>query len=115
MSLADRWNRFWFADARYFDLALLRIGVVGFLLYFMLDSQFGALTYVLSLPDDLYTATPRVLRYMVAPFGGGAASRNLGVRDLLGDTAGGHGRAGRSLHQCGAVSVCGSAACSCRR
>ena len=69
MLLADRWSRFWFADARYFDLALLRIGVVGFLLYFMLDSQFGALTYVLSLPNDLYIATPRVLRLMLAPFG----------------------------------------------
>jgi len=69
MLLADRWSRFWFADARYFDLALLRIGVVGFQLYFMLDSNFGALTYVMSLPDELYIATPRILRLMVAPFG----------------------------------------------
>jgi|GEM_PF-874288 uncharacterized membrane protein YphA (DoxX/SURF4 family) len=54
MTLSERWNNFWFADAPYFDLAVMRIACVAFQCFFLLDSQFGAVQYVLSLPADMY-------------------------------------------------------------
>jgi len=69
MQFATRWNRFWFADAPYFDLALMRLVIVAFQCFYLLDSQFGALKYVLSLPDELYGLAPRILRLFVWPWG----------------------------------------------
>jgi uncharacterized membrane protein len=69
VQLGARWNGFWFRDAPYFDLAFMRVVIVAFQCYFLLDSQFGALKYVLSLPDDLYVLGPRMLRLFVWPWG----------------------------------------------
>jgi len=69
MSLAERWGRYWFADAPYFDLALMRIAVAGFQFYFLLDTQYASLQYVLSLPHDLFHADARILRLFLWPMG----------------------------------------------
>jgi hypothetical protein len=61
MKFSHRWNRFWFSDAPYFDLAVLRIIAVGIQLFYMLNEQFSDLTYVYSLPHSAYSPLP-VLR-----------------------------------------------------
>ena len=69
MSLSERWGRYWFADAPYFDLALMRIVVAGFQLYFLLDVQYASLQYVLGLPPDMFHADARILRLFMWPMG----------------------------------------------
>jgi hypothetical protein len=62
------WNRFWFSDGPYFDLALARIGVVGLQLITLVGYQFENLTRVTSLPLVLYR--PMVLmRLVTSPWG----------------------------------------------
>lgn len=61
MKLRSLWNGFWFSDAPYFDLAVLRVIAVGTQLFYMLNEQFSDLTYVYSLPHSAYSPLP-VLR-----------------------------------------------------
>jgi hypothetical protein len=71
MKLRSLWNGFWFSDAPYFDLAVLRVIVVGTQLFYILNEQFSDLTYVYSLPHSAYAPLP-VLRAFLA-LGGAAA------------------------------------------
>lgn len=48
------WDKFWFSDGPYFDLALMRIAVVGLQLLTLVSIQFESLTRVTSLPAWLY-------------------------------------------------------------
>lgn len=54
----QRWSRFWFADAPYFDLALMRILFVGLQLFLMLLFGFEGNYYVNALPDTMWQAIP---------------------------------------------------------
>jgi hypothetical protein len=62
------WNRFWFSDAPYFDLAVLRLIAVGMQLFYMLNEQFSDLTYVYTLPSSVYAPLP-LLRALLWPWG----------------------------------------------
>lgn len=68
MNVKTAWNRFWFADAPYFDLALLRIIAVGFHVFFLLAYQFEVLPYSLSLPASQYEPL-YLLKAFVWPWG----------------------------------------------
>jgi hypothetical protein len=68
MSLRSAWNRFWFSEGSYFDLAVLRIIAVGTQLFYLLNETFSTLDYVYTLPHGMYH--PLVaLRVFVWPWG----------------------------------------------
>src|SRR5687767_15434655 len=69
MSLTSVWRNFWFREAPYFDLAVVRLLVVGFQLFWLLNTVFPWLFYVNALPDELYSPI-YVLRLMLLPFNG---------------------------------------------
>jgi hypothetical protein len=62
------WSDFWFKDAPYFDLAVLRLVFVSFQCFFLLDSSFGSLSYFLSLPQEMFHALP-TLKLFLLPWG----------------------------------------------
>lgn len=66
MSLADRWNRYWFGPGSTFDLAFMRIVLVGLQCYILLSYSFPSLIYTLSLPEYLYQ--PRVVLRLLMPW-----------------------------------------------
>jgi hypothetical protein len=68
MKIRSLWNNYWFAPGSYFDLAVLRIIVVGTQVFYMLNEQFSDLTYVYSLPRSVYTPLP-LLRAFLWPLG----------------------------------------------
>jgi hypothetical protein len=68
MSLAAKWQSFWFKPAPYFDLAFLRVLVVALQCLLLLAGSFNALTYANTLPSETYH--PLVsLRLFTFPFG----------------------------------------------
>ncbi len=69
MSVTSAWRNFWFREGPYFDLAVVRLLVVGFQLFWMLNTIFPWLFYVNALPDELYSPI-YVLRLMLLPFNG---------------------------------------------
>ncbi len=63
-----RWNKYWFGEASFVDLAVLRILAVGMQLFYMLNEQFSDLEYVYSLPRETYSPLP-LLRILLSPWG----------------------------------------------
>jgi hypothetical protein len=68
MSLKSGWNSFWFSDAPYFDLAVLRIIAVATQLFNLLSETFATLDYVYSLPHSMYHPLV-VVRAFMWPWG----------------------------------------------
>jgi hypothetical protein len=62
------WHKYWFAEEPYFDLGLMRLGVVGLQLITLVGVQFDKLTRVITLPIDLYHPVA-VVRLLMAPWG----------------------------------------------
>ncbi len=62
------WNRYWFADEPYFDLALMRLGVVGLQLMTLIGVQFDKLSVVVTLSRTLYHPVA-LIRLIMAPWG----------------------------------------------
>ena len=71
MSVRSGWERWWFQDAPYFDLAVLRVGAVGLQCFLLLSKIFGEMIYVVGLPTDLYAPLP-LMRIFMLPWGWGA-------------------------------------------
>ncbi len=65
--LVNKWSNYWFRPGRCFDLALVRIVLVGLQCYLLLSYSFPSLMYALSLPEYLYQ--PRVVLRVLMPFG----------------------------------------------
>jgi uncharacterized membrane protein YphA (DoxX/SURF4 family) len=68
MSVKTAWNRFWFSDAPYLDLAILRIIAVFTQLFYLIDAQFSRVQYALGLPARMYEPM-LVLKFFVWPLG----------------------------------------------
>jgi hypothetical protein len=68
MNIKSAWNRFWFSEGSYFDLAVLRIIAVGTQLFYLLNETFSTLAYVYTLPRAIYHPL-FVLRPFVWPWG----------------------------------------------
>jgi hypothetical protein len=62
------WQKYWFADEPYFDLGLMRLGVVGLQLITLVGVQFDKLTRVITLPTELYHPVALV-RLIMSPWG----------------------------------------------
>lgn len=71
MSIQSAWNGYWFRDAPYFDLAFIRILIVGLQCFVLLSTVFEGLIYVIGLDDALYAPLP-LLRVFMLPWGWGA-------------------------------------------
>lgn len=56
--MSERWSRFWFADAPYFDLALMRILFVSLQLLLLLLDGFEGIHYAAALPDSMWLPIP---------------------------------------------------------
>lgn len=67
--LADAWRKYWFAPAPLLDLAVARIAIVGFQLWWVARPAYrAALLARTELSDALYDALP-ILHALVAPIG----------------------------------------------
>lgn len=66
--LTAAWKNFWFPEAPYFDLAVVRIMAVGLQCFLMLSSKFNSLHYVLGLPANLFQPLP-ALKIFMLPWG----------------------------------------------
>ncbi|HNP35095.1 MAG TPA: hypothetical protein PKK10_04525 [Woeseiaceae bacterium] len=66
MSWLRRWNDFWFQPGHSFDLAFIRLVLVGLQCFVLLSYSFPALTYALSLPEYLYE--PRIVTRLLMPW-----------------------------------------------
>lgn len=64
------WSRFWFADAPYFDLALMRMLFVGLQMFLLLLWSYEGIQYVSALPDAMWLPLPTF--QLVAPWAHGA-------------------------------------------
>jgi hypothetical protein len=62
------WRNFWFRDAPYFDLAFIRIAIVGLQCFLLLSKVFGELAYVNDLDDLLYQPLP-IVKFFMLPWG----------------------------------------------
>jgi hypothetical protein len=73
MTLANRWDGYWFRSAPLVDLAILRIVCVGmqlWLLIFQRVYNYGRLVELSVLPDEFYWPLP-IFRLLTLPFGWG--------------------------------------------
>ncbi len=61
MKLRSLWNGFWFSEAPYFDLAVLRVIAVGTQLC---NEQFSYLSYLYSLPHSVYSPLPLLRAFL---------------------------------------------------
>ncbi|HSY04840.1 MAG TPA: hypothetical protein VK803_02770 [Steroidobacteraceae bacterium] len=68
MQVKSLWNGFWFSEAPYFDLAVLRLIAVGTQLFYTLDDVFSAINYAYSLPRSVYAPLP-LLHALLWPWG----------------------------------------------
>lgn len=66
MNVAKKWNDYWFGPGRTFDLAFIRIVLVGLQCFVLLSYSFPTLAYTLSLPEYLYQ--PRVVLRLLMPW-----------------------------------------------
>lgn len=68
MNIVKIWNDYWFSPGSNFDLAVLRLAVVGLQCFLLLSYTFPTLTYTLALPEYIYQ--PRLLLKIVSlPWG----------------------------------------------
>jgi len=68
VNVQSAWRGYWFKDTPYFDLAFLRILLVGLQCFLMLSKTFGELSYVVGLDDMLYSPL-LVFRFLMSPWG----------------------------------------------
>ena len=69
--LLNRWNAYWFRPAPLFELAICRIVIVAYQLYYLVRSDYRRVLLERSaLPDSLYSPLP-VLHFLTWPFGSG--------------------------------------------
>ncbi len=66
--MKSSWDKFWFSEQPYFDIAFMRIGVVGLQLITLISVEFEQLTRVVSLPAVLYRPVALV-RLVTWPWG----------------------------------------------
>ena len=66
MNIAKKWNDYWFGPGRTFDLALIRVVLVGLQCFVLLSYSFPTLVYTLGLPEYLYQ--PRVVLRLLMPW-----------------------------------------------
>lgn len=66
MSAARKWNDYWFGPGSTFDLAFIRIVLVGLQCFILLSYSFPTLVYTLGLPEYLYQ--PRVVLRLLMPW-----------------------------------------------
>jgi hypothetical protein len=62
------WKNYWFRDAPYFDIAFLRIALVGLQCFLLLSKVFGELTYVSGLDNLFYHPLP-IVKFFTLPWG----------------------------------------------
>jgi hypothetical protein len=62
------WSKYWFSEEPYFDLGVMRLGVVALQLITLVDVQFDKLTRVVSLPRVLYHPDA-LMRLVMLPWG----------------------------------------------
>lgn len=65
-ALLEKWSAFWFRPGYSFDLAFVRVVLVGLQLYLLLSYSFPSLMYVLSVPEYLYQ--PRIVLRLLMPW-----------------------------------------------
>ncbi len=71
MNLITLWNKFWFSESPYFDLAFIRIIIVAFSLYYLFSYTFNAIEHSLGFANIIYSPIPMLKMFML-PFGWGA-------------------------------------------
>lgn len=68
--IEERWRKYWFRPARLFDLAVCRVVIAGFQLYWLLSwSHEEEFRQLVGLPDFMYDPLP-VLHALMLPFEG---------------------------------------------
>lgn len=77
MSPLHPWNKFWFTSAPYFDLAFIRLLIVGLQLFLLL-SGFDFIMKAVGFSADIYNPLP-VLKMLMVPWGWGARPDHLMV------------------------------------
>jgi uncharacterized membrane protein YphA (DoxX/SURF4 family) len=65
-AVLEKWSRFWFSPGYSFDLAFVRMVLVGLQCYLLLSYSFPSLMYVLSVPEYLYQ--PRIVLRLLMPW-----------------------------------------------
>ena len=68
MNIQSVWRGYWFNDAPYFDLAFIRVLIVGLQCFLLLSKVFDGLVYVIGLDDALYAPLP-LFRIFMLPWG----------------------------------------------
>lgn len=70
MMLLNRWNNFWFTNAPYFDLAVIRLLMVALQLFLMIKA-YGGYVGTVDLPAEAFIPLP-ALKVLMLPWGWGA-------------------------------------------
>jgi hypothetical protein len=68
MSIQSSWRKYWFRESPYFDIALIRIAIVGLQCFLLLSKVYGGLSYAIGLNDLLYQPLP-IFRAFMLPWG----------------------------------------------